>query len=152
MARASGKQVTLYLEPWQQRMVSDLTSKRLRAGLGRRDLRRLILSKGRIFCPASYRISPHGLRKDDYELYLTNEQMLAVKHEFGKFGDVLAKVKRQLDTAGRTIEETGVRTRAMERKLRSVEALPSDAATDILELAQEGPVDLHEAAKEDGAA
>ena len=76
----------------------------------------------------------------------------AVKHEFGKFGEVLTKVKRQLETAGRTIEETGVRTRAMERKLRSVEALPADAATDVLELAQESPVDLHEAKKEDGAA
>ncbi len=76
----------------------------------------------------------------------------AVKHEFGKFGDVLAKVKRQLETAGRTIEETGVRTRAMERKLRSVEALPADVATDMLELAEESPVDLHEATKEDGAA
>ncbi len=76
----------------------------------------------------------------------------AVKHEFGKFGDVLSKVKRQLDTAGRTIEETGVRTRAMERKLRSVEALPADAATEVLELAQESPVDLHDAKNEDGAA
>ncbi len=76
----------------------------------------------------------------------------AVKHEFEKFGDVLAKVKRQLDTAGRTIEETGVRTRAMQRKLRSVEALPSDAATDVLGLSQESPVDLLQAKNEDGAA
>jgi DNA recombination protein RmuC len=75
----------------------------------------------------------------------------AVKHEFGKFGDVLQKVKRQLDTAGRTLEETGVRTRAMEKKLRSVEELPSDAATAMLDLAQDDPVDLLEA-KEDGAA
>ena len=36
----------------------------------------------------------------------------AVKHEFGKFGGVLEKVKRQLETAGRTIDETGRRTRA----------------------------------------
>jgi DNA recombination protein RmuC len=76
----------------------------------------------------------------------------AVKHEFGKFGGVLDKVKRQLDTAGRTLEETGVRTRAMERKLRSVEALPADAATEMLELSQESPVDLLEASKEDGVA
>jgi DNA recombination protein RmuC len=74
----------------------------------------------------------------------------AVKHEFGKFGGVLDKVKRQLDTAGRTLEETGVRTRAMERKLRSVEALPADAATEMLELSQESPVDLLEAKNEDG--
>jgi len=75
----------------------------------------------------------------------------AVKHEFGKFGDVLDKVKRQLETAGRTIEETGVRTRAMERKLRSVEELPADASTEMLDLAEENPVDLQDA-KEDGAA
>jgi len=76
----------------------------------------------------------------------------AVKHEFGKFGGVLEKVKRQLDTAGRTIEETGVRTRAMERKLRSVEELPADATTEMLDLADENPVDLQEAKDEDGAA
>ena len=75
----------------------------------------------------------------------------AVKHEFGKFGDVLDKVKRQLETAGRTIEETGIRTRAMERKLRSVEELPADASTEMLDVAEENPVDLQEA-KEDGAA
>jgi DNA recombination protein RmuC len=75
----------------------------------------------------------------------------AVKHEFGKFGSVLDKVKRQLETAGRTIEETGVRTRVMERRLRSVEELPADAATEMLDLAEENPADLQEA-KEDGAA
>ncbi len=75
----------------------------------------------------------------------------AVKHEFGKFGDVLDKVKRQLETAGRTIDETGRRTRAMEKKLRNVEELPSDTATAMLDLAEEAPVDLLEA-KEDGAA
>jgi DNA recombination protein RmuC len=61
----------------------------------------------------------------------------AVKHEFGKFGDVLAKVKRQLDTAGRTIDETGVRTRAMERKLRQVEELPGEHAELVLGLPAE---------------
>ena len=72
----------------------------------------------------------------------------AVKHEFGKFGGVLDKVKRQLETAGRTIDETGRRTRAMERKLRSVEELPADATTEMLDLAEENPVDLQDA-KED---
>jgi len=51
-----------------------------------------------------------------------------VKTEFAKFHDVLAKVKRQLDTASRTIDQTGVRTRAMERTLRAVEQLPDDEA------------------------
>ncbi|MDH3199424.1 MAG: DNA recombination protein RmuC [Myxococcales bacterium] len=77
--------------------------------------------------------------------------LAAVKTEFGRFGDVLTKVKRQLETAGRTIDETGVRTRAMERKLRTVEELPADAATAVLDLAEGEPVDLLEA-QEDGAA
>jgi len=58
----------------------------------------------------------------------------AVKTEFGKFGEVLNRVKRQLNTASRTIEDTDVRTRAMERRLRSVEELPEEEATRILEL------------------
>lgn len=54
----------------------------------------------------------------------------AVKTEFGKFGNVLDKVQRQLQTASRTIEETGTRTRVMERKLRSVGQLdPTETAT-----------------------
>jgi DNA recombination protein RmuC len=59
----------------------------------------------------------------------------AVKTEFSKFGDVLEKVKRQLSAARNTIEQTGVRSRAMERKLRSVEQLPGSEASAILELA-----------------
>ena len=58
-----------------------------------------------------------------------------VKTEFARFGDVLAKVKRQLETASRTIDQTGVRTRAMERKLRAVEQLPDDEAERGLDLA-----------------
>jgi DNA recombination protein RmuC len=58
----------------------------------------------------------------------------AVKTEFGKFGQVLDKVKRQLSTASRTIEETGRRTRAMERRLRAVEELPEEESRVILEL------------------
>ena len=39
-----------------------------------------------------------------------------------------------LNSASRTIEETGVRSRAMERKLRSVEQMPDGEAARILEL------------------
>jgi len=58
----------------------------------------------------------------------------AIKTEFGKFGEVLDKVKRQLNTASRTIEQTGVRSRAMERRLRSVEQLPETEASAVLSL------------------
>jgi DNA recombination protein RmuC len=57
-----------------------------------------------------------------------------VKTEFGKFGDVLDKLKKQLNTASNTIEETGVRTRAMQRKLRSVEQLPEAEVSAMLAL------------------
>jgi DNA recombination protein RmuC len=56
----------------------------------------------------------------------------AVKTEFGKFGDVLSKVKKKLDEASNTIDETGRRSRAIERQLRGVEALPEAEATAML--------------------
>ena len=56
------------------------------------------------------------------------EVLAAVKTEFGKFGNVMDKLKNQLNTASKTIDETGVRTRAMERNLRGVEELPQEAA------------------------
>ena len=62
------------------------------------------------------------------------EILAAVKTEFGNFGKVMDKLKRQLDTASKTIDDTGVRTRAMERKLRSVEALPAEEAAARLEI------------------
>jgi DNA recombination protein RmuC len=60
--------------------------------------------------------------------------LAAVKTEFGKFGDVLDKVKKQLGTAARTIDDTGVRTRAIERRLRGIESLPVSEASALLEL------------------
>ncbi|SDE55906.1 DNA recombination protein RmuC [Desulfuromonas thiophila] len=58
--------------------------------------------------------------------------LAAVKTEFGRFGEVLSKVKKQLNTASKTINDTEVRTRAMERKLRSVEQLPESDSEKIL--------------------
>ncbi len=48
----------------------------------------------------------------------------AVKGEFGKFGDILEKTKKKLDEASSSIESAAVRTRAIERKLRTVQELP----------------------------
>ncbi|HEY1608126.1 MAG TPA: DNA recombination protein RmuC, partial [Paraburkholderia sp.] len=64
----------------------------------------------------------------------------AVKTEFGKFGDVLAKTKSQLETVTRSIEAAEVRTRAMNRKLRDVEALPGEEANGLLGDASENGV------------
>jgi DNA recombination protein RmuC len=50
----------------------------------------------------------------------------AVKTEFGKFGDVLDGVQKKLTEASNKIEQTGVRTRAIQRQLREVESLPGE--------------------------
>lgn len=57
------------------------------------------------------------------------EVLAAVKTEFDKFGEVMTKLKRQLNTAAKTVEQTSVRTRAMERNLRAVEKLPPEVST-----------------------
>jgi len=48
----------------------------------------------------------------------------AVKTEFGKFGDVLAKVKSQTETVLKTLDSAETRSRAMGRALKKIEALP----------------------------
>ena len=51
----------------------------------------------------------------------------AVKTEFGRFGEVLEKVGEKLEQAQKQIAQTGVRSRAIQRHLREVEAMPDDA-------------------------
>jgi DNA recombination protein RmuC len=73
--------------------------------------------------------------------------LAAVKTEFGKLGDVFSKLRIQLTSATKTIDATGVRTRAMERKLREVEELPPDKAAHLLGLSD---VAIPDTAEEDG--
>jgi DNA recombination protein RmuC len=61
------------------------------------------------------------------------ELLAAVKTEFGKFADNLAKTKKKLEEATNTIGSAEVRTRAITRKLRGVEELPEQKATNLLE-------------------
>jgi DNA recombination protein RmuC len=58
----------------------------------------------------------------------------AVKTEFGKFGDVLDGVQKKLAEASNKIEQTGVRTRAIQRSLRDVESLPGEEGSALLGL------------------
>lgn len=60
----------------------------------------------------------------------------AVKTEFGKFGDVLDRIKKQVNTVSNTLDESTRRTRAMERKLREVEQLPGDQAGPLLGISE----------------
>lgn len=61
------------------------------------------------------------------------ELLAAVKTEFGKFADILAKTKKKLEEATNTIGSAEVRTRAITRKLKGVEGLTEQKATNLLE-------------------
>lgn len=61
------------------------------------------------------------------------EVLGAVKTEFGKFGAILEKTRKKLGEATDVVESAGKRSRAIERKLRDVEELPTGEATQLLE-------------------
>jgi DNA recombination protein RmuC len=60
--------------------------------------------------------------------------LATVKTEFGKFGEALSAVKEKIDQASRKIEDVDVRSRAITRKLRDVEELPSNPQPMLKEL------------------
>ncbi|MFN2508442.1 MAG: DNA recombination protein RmuC, partial [Chthoniobacterales bacterium] len=63
--------------------------------------------------------------------------LAAVKMEFGKFGHSLSKVKDKLDQASSDMDKVAVRSRAITKKLRDVEELPSNPQPLLPELLQE---------------
>lgn len=56
----------------------------------------------------------------------------AVRTEFGKFGDILEKTRDKLTAATNELDKTGARSRAIEKQLRNVEALPEVDAQKLL--------------------
>ena len=56
----------------------------------------------------------------------------AVKTEFARFGEWLGRVREQVGTVSRTLEQADTRTRQMQKKLSDVEALPAEQAVAIL--------------------
>jgi DNA recombination protein RmuC len=57
----------------------------------------------------------------------------AVKTEFNQFGTILEKTKKKLQEATNTIDKAGVRSRAIEKQLRKVQELPSEAIISKIE-------------------
>jgi DNA recombination protein RmuC len=53
----------------------------------------------------------------------------SVKSEFAKFGDIVDATKKSIDAAASKFNEVGVRTRAIQKKLRDVEDLPAPLAS-----------------------
>ncbi len=70
----------------------------------------------------------------------------AVKTEFGKFGGMLDKARSQTETVLKTLSESDVRTRAMNRALKHVEALPETETQRIMP----SLLDLEDSKSEDG--
>jgi DNA recombination protein RmuC len=58
----------------------------------------------------------------------------AVKTQFGQFGGLLDKVHKKLDQASTTIEDAARKSRTIERKLRTVQEIPTESADNLLEL------------------
>ena len=56
----------------------------------------------------------------------------AVKTEFGKFGDIVDATRKKLEAASKQFDQVDVRTRAIQRQLRQVEALPAVEAEQLL--------------------
>ena len=54
-----------------------------------------------------------------------------VKTEFSKFGEIVDATKKSIDAAASKFNEVGVRTRAIQKKLRDVEALPAPASVTL---------------------
>jgi DNA recombination protein RmuC len=64
----------------------------------------------------------------------------AVKLEFSKYADVLAKVQKKLHEASETIEsDVARRARAIQRKLKNVQTLPTRESTGLLDFAPHEP-------------
>lgn len=68
----------------------------------------------------------------------------AVKTEFGKFGEVLGKIRAQTQTVLRTLDQADVRNRAMQRALRQAETLPETQAQQMLSVPTEQQPDSEE--------
>lgn len=58
--------------------------------------------------------------------------LAAVKTEWAKYGDILARVQKKLNEASNTIDDAATRTRAIGRKLRDVQELPAAEAQGLL--------------------
>lgn len=66
----------------------------------------------------------------------------AVKTEFAKYGEVIAKVRDKLQQADKHLDKVSTRTRAIDRRLREVATLPDQEAQGLLGLEPGGqPLD-----------
>jgi len=71
-------------------------------------------------------------------------RLAEVKTEFGKFGEALSAVKEKIDQASRKIEDVDVRSRAITKRLRDVEELPSNPQPLLKDFLQTENAETHD--------
>ncbi|HYF09082.1 MAG TPA: DNA recombination protein RmuC [Acetobacteraceae bacterium] len=71
---------------------------------------------------------------------IVREMLGATKAEMQKWDEVLGRLSKQVGTVGKTIEAAQVRTRAVARRLRTVEAVPLDRVDELLGIEEDSPV------------
>ncbi len=71
------------------------------------------------------------------------EVLGAIKTEFKNFEGILIKTKKKLDEASNVIDQAGIRSRAINKKLKNVEGLPQEQTSALLgdSLLEEKPTD-----------
>lgn len=70
---------------------------------------------------------------------MVRELLGATKAEMGKMDEVLVRLRKQVAAVGNTIDAAQVRTRAVARKLRGVDALDGSRAASLLEIEADDP-------------
>jgi DNA recombination protein RmuC len=65
------------------------------------------------------------------------ELLGAIKTEFANYGSLIDNVKKKIDSASKEIDRVGVRSRAINRKLRSVDELPTEQSSSLLGVAKD---------------
>jgi hypothetical protein len=77
------EELALYLAPWQKRILKDFAPASYFKSKPIREISRIIVRKGTVKCPQSYKIPAGGIRRGDWVLHLTDEQMIMVRDHFG---------------------------------------------------------------------
>lgn len=75
---ADKKTLTLYMTSWQKRMIKDFMPRAAPGGRPVGAINRMVVKPVVGKCPVSYKIPPDGMRRGDWILYLTDEQMSMV--------------------------------------------------------------------------
>ncbi len=75
--------LTLYLASWQKRMLKDFMPASYFTKVPLKDISRILITRAVVKCPQSYKIPAQGIRRGDWVMHLTDEQMLILKEQFG---------------------------------------------------------------------